>query len=231
MPNVKVQAIMTAPRYEATWARNCIELSLRTLGIPLSVSGGVYYGQCMQQMMEDAIKADVEYLITVDGDSVFTADEVSRLLSLTVQEDFDALCSLQLRRGKAYTLGFKEGQSSATWTGYPIQVDSAHFGLTVLKVANLANVKKPWFFCKPNENGEWRGNKIDSDIWFWMQWKEAGYKCWIDPGCRVGHLEEMIACYDEEWQPTHLYPAEWRRRFGNGEADEKLEEVSAGETA
>ena len=69
---VNICALMTAGRYENTWCRNNMEYSFRKLGIPLIVSGGVYYGQCMQIMMEDAIRAGVEYILTVDGDSVFT---------------------------------------------------------------------------------------------------------------------------------------------------------------
>lgn len=206
---IRVIAIMTAPRYEATWCRNHIEWSLRALNIPLSVSGGVYYGQCMQIMLEDAIKANVQYAITVDGDSVFRPSHVQRLLNIVVQEDLDSLASLQLRRGNPNILGFKAGTTKAVWSGYPMEVDTAHFGLTVLNLERLAKVEKPWFFCKPDENGEWKDGRIDSDIWFWCQWKAAGLKCWIDPGCRIGHTEEMIATYDENYKPVHMYPKEW----------------------
>ena len=39
----KVAAIMTAARYENTYCRNYIEIALKELGIPLTVSGGVFY--------------------------------------------------------------------------------------------------------------------------------------------------------------------------------------------
>lgn len=206
---IKVQALMTAPRYEATWCRGHIEWSLRALGIPLSVSGGVYYGQCMQMMLEDSIKAGIDYAITVDGDSVFKPHHVQRLMNVCVQEDLDALASLQLRRGKPDMLGFIAGQTSAVWNGYPIQVHTAHFGLTIINLHRLANVPKPWFFCQPDKNGEWNEHRIDSDIWFWKQWKDAGLKCWIDPDCRIGHVEEMVATYDNDYKPTHMYPKQW----------------------
>jgi len=211
MANVKVQAIMTAPRAEITWCRNQIEKAMNELRIPLSVSGGVYYGQCMQMMLEDAIDQGVEYAITVDGDSVFTGDQVHHLISLAVQEDMDALCAMQLRRGKPHMLGHRFGEVSGVWNGYPMQVDTAHFGLTVLNLKKLAAVEKPWFFCQPDENGGWRGNKIDSDIWFWCQWKKAGLKCFIDCSTRIGHVEEMVAIYDDEFKPTHMYPQDWRK--------------------
>jgi len=146
MANVKVQAIMTAPRAEITWCRNQIEKAMNELRIPLSVSGGVYYGQCMQMMLEDAIDQGVEYAITVDGDSVFTGDQVHHLISLAVQEDMDALCAMQLRRGKPHMLGHRFGEVSGVWDGYPMQVDTAHFGLTVLNLKKTRCCRKALVF-------------------------------------------------------------------------------------
>lgn len=222
MVNVKVQAVMTAPRSEITWCRNQIELAMGGLGIPLSVSGGVYYGQCMQMMLEDAIDQGVEYAITIDGDSVFTKDQVHHLISVAVQEDMDALCAMQLRRGRPHMLGHRFGETQATFSGYPIQVDTAHFGLTVLNLKKLSGVEKPWFFCQPDENGGWRGNKIDSDIWFWCQWKKAGLKCFIDCSCRIGHVEEMVATYDDDFKPVHMYPKEWKEWIDASQAAENV---------
>jgi len=209
--DVTVTALLTAGRYENTWCLNQIEFSLRTLGIPLVVSGGVYYGQCMQTMLSDAIANEVQYAITVDGDSVFSPDQVKRLISIASQEEqtIDAICAMQVRRGMKTTLGTIEGTLEAVWEGYPVKVDTAHFGLTVINLKLLAEVEKPWFFCKPNENGDWTGSKIDSDVWFWRQWRDAGNTIYMDPGCRIGHLEEMIVMHNDGMQVEHIYPADW----------------------
>ena len=84
--SVKIAAVMTAARYENTYCRNYIEIALKYLGIPLTVSGGVYYGQCMQKMFTDLCARDCEYVVTVDGDSLFTSDHLQRLLSIIAQE-------------------------------------------------------------------------------------------------------------------------------------------------
>lgn len=209
--DVKVSAVMTCGRYEAVFARNMIEKALRSLGIGLVTSQGVFYGQCMQRMFEDCQRIEADIILTIDGDSIFTADHVKRLLNVIVQEDkIDALASLQLRRGKADVLGFHEGKSSIEWTGYPVEVTSAHFGLTALKVEKLKACKKPWFFSQPDVSGEWGEGRIDDDIWFWKQWKEAGNTLFLDAGCRIGHLEEMVASFAEDLTPMHVYPGEWQ---------------------
>jgi hypothetical protein len=206
---VKVQAIMTAPRYEGTWCRTNIEAALRQIKIPLNVGLGVFYHQNMQRMMEDAITAGVDYIVTIDFDTLFTSDQLHRLISIAVQEDFDCVTGIQVKRGKPWMLGFKEGHTSAAWRGYPIEVDAAHFGLTVVNAHRLASVAKPWFVCQPDEHGSWGDNRIDSDVWFWKQWKAAGLKLWIDPGVRLGHLEEMVVIHDENMRPKHIYPKDW----------------------
>ena len=209
--DIKVSAVMTSGRYEAVFARNMIEAALRSLGIGLITSQGVFYGQCMQRMFEDVIKIGADFILTIDGDSIFKAEHVKRLLNIIVQEQqIDALASLQLRRGVPDVLGYHEGKTSIDWNGYPVEVTSAHFGLTVIRVDKLKAVKKPYFFCKPVENGEWSEKRVDSDVWFWQQWKESGNTLYLDPGCRVGHLEEMVATFGEDLTPMHVYPGDWQ---------------------
>ena len=109
----KVAAFMTAPRYESTWARNMIETALKEAGIPLVISQGVFYGQCMQRMLEDAIAAGVDIAITIDFDSIFLADDVRYLLSMIKKDEYDAIAALQSRRSMPYPL-FTKGDSDQT---------------------------------------------------------------------------------------------------------------------
>jgi hypothetical protein len=214
-----VAAVMTAPRFEITWARNIIEKALHGAGIPLTISGGVFYGQCMQIMLNDLVKQGVEYAITVDFDSLFTSNDVRRLLSWIMQrDDIDAITGVQIRRGKPSLLGTIPGgefvdsdTKKIAWSGDPIEAATAHFGLTVLDLKKLANVQKPWFISRPDANGDWANDKIDDDVHFWQQWMAAGNSVYLDPGVRIGHMEEMVAVYDEAMQPMHVYPSEWER--------------------
>lgn len=208
---------MTAPRYENTYCRNAIQRGLQPLGIPLTVSGGVYYGQCMQKMLEALCDTDCEYAITIDGDSLFTALQLQRLLSIIHQEaDIDAITGVQVRRGKPTMLGTVDGgvmigedEKKVDWDGSPIRAKTAHFGLTVIDLAKLRRVPKPWFWATPNCNGMWEGDKIDDDVYFWLQWERAGNSIYIDPLTRLGHLEEMVAIHDENLKPMHIYPSQW----------------------
>ena len=209
--SMKVAAVMTAGRYENTYCRNYIEIALKQLGIPLTVSLGVYYGQCMQKMFDELAKSDCEYVVTVDGDSMFTARQLQRMISIVAQEEqIDALASMQVRRGMKTLLGtIGDGTTSFEWEGYPVKVATAHFGLTVIDLAKLRNVPKPWFVSTPDADGNWSENKTDDDVHFWFQWAKAGNSLYLDPGTRIGHMEEMIATFNDDMQPVHVYPADW----------------------
>jgi hypothetical protein len=220
---IKAAAVMTAARYECTAARNQIERSLRQLGIPLTVSGGVYYGQCMQKMLEQLVETDCNYAVTVDGDTLFTPKQLQRLLSLIAQEDqIDAITGIQVRRSKLTMLGTVHGGTkrddetiTVDWTGYPLKAKTAHFGLTVIDLEKLRSTPKPWFMATPNAAGGWDDDKIDDDVHFWLQWEKAGNSIYIDPGVRLGHLEEMVAVFDENMEAKHIYVNEWAEQNDN----------------
>ena len=212
LKNVKVAAFMTAPRYENTWCRNVIEAALKTAKIPLVISGGVFYGQCMERMLFDAINAGVEMAITVDGDSVFTATDVKHLLSrITYNDEIDALAALQCRRGGIYplmTLGDPNAEQ-CEFDGDPMRVKTAHFGLTAIRLDKLKTVPNPWFWSRPDDENTWFGNKVDDDIWFWKQWESAGHTVYVDPQVSIGHLEEVVSRYDETGAHCFEYPNDW----------------------
>jgi hypothetical protein len=207
--NIKVGAFMTAPRYCNTWARNIIDASLKRCGIPLVVSGGVFYGQCMQRMLEDAIEIGVDLAITVDFDSIFTPADVMKLINtISARSDIDALASMQSRRGMPYPL-FTNGGYVAEFQGDPIKVDTAHFGLTAIKLDRLKDIPKPWFLSQPDENGQWLKQKIDDDVYFWHKWRDNDRTLYVDHECSIGHMEEMISLFDGSGKHTFVYPNDW----------------------
>lgn len=216
---VRIGAYMTVPRYEATVCRGVIESALRHLKIELIQSNGVFWGQCMQRMFEEGIRNELDWILTIDSDSLFTSEQLSILLNeFANHPEADAMAALQCRRGKPFplmTCGPNKEQEVQT-DGSPILVTTAHFGLTLIRVEDLIQVPKPWFKGQPDENGEWGDNRLDDDIWFWHQWRLAGKTIYVSPKASIGHLEETVAIFDEELNPKHIYITEWREQFLNG---------------
>jgi hypothetical protein len=208
---IKINAYMSLPRYEAAGPRAIIEGSLRKNGINLVTSQGVFWGQCMQRMFELAVNDGLDWIITTDFDSLFNADDVATLLhEFGTNPQCHALAALQCRRGKRFPLMTTGDTEMTLSTLDPIKCETAHFGMTLFRVSDLKDVAKPWFKSQPDENGEYGDNRLDDDIWFWQQWREAGKSVFVTPRIRIGHMEEMVAVYDENLEPHHEYITEWR---------------------
>ena len=210
--DVKVAAYMTLPRYEAVAARSIAENALRKLGIGLATSQGVFWGQCMQRMFNDAIAQGVDWILSIDSDSLFNETHLSALFDeFAKHPEADAMAALQCRRGKKFPLMTVEGSTGMDICNLePIKATTAHFGLTLIRVDALKEVQKPWFFCQPDSDGDYEDGRMDDDIWFWHQWKEAGKSVYVAPSVSIGHLEEMVAVFDENLNPQHKYITEWR---------------------
>jgi len=217
--DVKIAAYMTLPRYEAVASRSIAENALRKLGIGLATSQGVFWGQCMQRMFESAIEQGIEWILSIDSDSLFNEHHLTALFEeFGRHPEADAMAALQCRRGKGFPLmtvgGTDEIQVTPDKT--PMLVTTAHFGLTLIRVDALKDVPKPWFYTQPDDKGEYGDDRLDDDIWFWHQWRLAGKKIYVAPKVSIGHLEETVAIFDDDLNPKHEYIHEWRNQNLNG---------------
>ena len=215
---VKVGAYCTHPRYEAVAARNIIDGALKALRMDLHCSQGVFWGQCMQRMFQDAVDKGLDWILSIDSDSLFTAEHVRHLMDVFAQHpEIDALAALQCRRGAKFPLlttgNHAEGDELAI-DGKPFRVTTAHFGLTLFRVDKLKTLQKPWFRSEPGYGGDWDDDRLDDDIFFWHAWRAAGHNIYVTPSCSIGHLEETVAMFDANLQPQHVYVHEWRKANG-----------------
>lgn len=217
---LKVSAIMSVPRVGWSDAYAGIVDALRPSRIPIQQFNGVFWGQCMQRAFEEAVEAGVDWLLTIDYDSMILPKHVAMLMDvLGRRPEVDAIAAMQARRGEVETpLMTVKDQTAIDTDGSPIKVDTAHFGLTFVRLDALKDVPKPWFASKAAPDGGWGEGRYDDDIWFWHQWREAGKTLYVHPQCRIGHLQLMVSEYDEKYQPRHLHIKTWRER-GKDDAD------------
>jgi hypothetical protein len=196
---VKVAALMSCPRLGFTDNFFCVAQALAPHRISPIKYTGAFWGQCLQNCMEDVIdKNDV--ILTFDYDTVFTAKTVEALLTLMMFSGVDAIAPLQTKR-EANTVmfalpGIKPEDKTTVeddWFQKPVQlVETAHFGCTFIRTEALKKVPKPWFVAQASEAGDFRGGHIDEDIHFWKAFYKAGNKLGIATQVSVGHAELMI---------------------------------------
>lgn len=201
--DVRVEAIMSMPRLGFTanffaWAQ-----ALMPLGIRPTLGTGAFWSQVNTRVMEQFIDK-AEYLLTIDYDTFFTKEDVEHLFALAMTYQCDALTGMQTKREDGRPMLTLKGNldsppASGTtslpkaWFGEPVQeVDTAHFGCTVISTAALRRCKKPWFWSTPAPDGTWNEGRRDDDIWFWANWRDSGNKVFVTPRVVLGHGEYVV---------------------------------------
>jgi predicted SAM-dependent methyltransferase len=212
--DIKVKAVMSVPRYGSLAARGVMQDALKPFGLNLHTTQGVFWGQCMQRMFEEAVEEGIDWILTLDYDSVFRAEDLDHLFGvLGNNPHIDALAALQCRRANKTPL-MTAGKAHNIETDHsPIKVTTAHFGLTLIRADVLATIPKPWFYAEPEKVGTWGDERLDDDIWFWHQWRLAGKTIYVDPECRIGHVEEAVSYFDETLEPRLCPVQRWKDRF------------------
>jgi hypothetical protein len=202
--DVRVEAVLSVPRLGFqdaffTWAQALMPLNIRP-----TKATGVYWSQCMTRVFEQFIDK-CEYLITIDYDSFFSREDLEHLMALAMTYQCDALTGLQTKRDDGRPMFTMLGQLdnppangettvSMNWLREPVQeVDTAHFGLTVISTAALRRAKRPWFVETPAPDGGWGPGRRDADIGFWANWRASGNRVYISPRVTIGHGEFMVA--------------------------------------
>ena len=162
--------------------------------------------------------------ITIDYDTFFTKEDVETLFAMAMTFQCDAITGLQTKREDGRPmLTLKgtldnppdEGHTSVptAWFAEPVQeVDTAHFGCTVISTAALKRAKKPWFWSKPDPQGGWGDGRVDPDIAFWKTWRESGNRVFVSPRVVLGHGEYVVT-----WPGKNLTAPvfQWTTEFTN----------------
>jgi len=207
---IKIAAVTSIPRVGWNDAWGVMFDALRHFGIPLRRFTGVYWGQCMQRLFNDCVNDGLDWILTIDYDTMFTAEDLDRLMGWFGRTpEADAMAALQSRRQHGTPLLTIKGATEKQVTDAPFEVTTAHFGLTLIRVDALKQIPKPWFWSKPDDNGEWGDDRTDDDIWFWRQWGAAGKKVFVAPDVNVGHLEIMVTDFKTSVEPVKMTAAEW----------------------
>lgn len=202
--DIRVEAVLSVPRLGFndnffSWAQ-----ALMPLGIRPTKMTGAFWDQCMERVFEQFVDK-CEYLLTIDYDTFFTREDVEQLFSIAMAFQCDALTGFQVKREDGRPMLTLKGTLEnppadgkthlpVSWFSEPVQeVDSAHFGLTVISTAALKRTKKPWFWSKPGPDNSWNDGRLDSDIYAWKNFRDSGNRIYVTPRVVLGHGEYMVA--------------------------------------
>lgn len=207
---VKIRAILGCPRIGWNDSWQSVIDALKPFGVPIETHQGCFWAQNLHKGLERAVRDGIDWIITLDYDSMILPMHVSRLLEIMgTHPEIDACAALQMRRGSETALFSNGGLEQGVISNQPIKVNTAHFGLTVIRVECLKDIPKPWLIDRPDKDGCYNGDHVDADIHFWHQWRDAGKSLYIAPDVRIGHLELLVSEYDDDLQPRHYHIGQW----------------------
>lgn len=219
---VRAEAVLSAPRFGPLTNVFSFVESLMPLHIRPTLGQGAFWSQVLTRMLEQ-FAPSTEYILTLDYDSFVTRSNVEQLFALAMTMQCDALAPMQCKREDGRPMltlldmletppPDGKTQLPMSWFGEPVQqVDSAHFGCTLLSTRALRRMKKPWFHEQPDGQGGWGEGRLDSDLSFWKQWKASGNRLFISPRVVIGHGEYVITWPGKSLgKPVFQFTTEWQ---------------------
>ena len=229
----KVVAVMSVPRLGFMDNYFCSFQALSPRNISMRKFTGAFWGQCLERVIGMCLEEDApDYILTIDYDTVFDGQDVDELIYLMQSyPEYDAIAPVQVGRGTINTpLMTTRDESGELVTSVAIQpwldndvipVDTAHFGLTMIRAEVFRELVHPWFDSKPNEDGLWEEGRVDDDIHFWYKMRDAGMRLGMATRIPIGHMELMVrwagkdmsAIYQtlDEWTESHNPPKQgWK---------------------
>lgn len=216
----KVSAITSIPRLGWNDHWGAVWQALRTpeFNIPLFKFGGAFWEQGMQRGLNAMLENGTEWALCLDYDTLFDASDVKEILTLAaLYPEADAIVPVQVRRNNDQFLfsmkdEFGNLRRSADITEFDpdlTAIETGHFGMTLIKLAALRDIPKPWLWSQPDENGDWSDERCDADIYFWRKFRAAGKRVYQANHIKIGHLQVISSWTTNDWQIKHQYLSDW----------------------
>jgi SAM-dependent methyltransferase len=217
----KVSAVMSVPRLGFMDNFYCSFEALSPMNIRLHRHMGAYWEACLEQSITGAIKADnPDAILTLDYDSVYHRADVEQLIKIMRERpEVDALAAVQSARHADFPLFTLPGPvnyeriTHGMFADDITELNTAHFGLTLIRVSSLLKARKPWLWSQPAKDMTWHNGadgRLDADIYFWKNWRESGLKVFSANRVPIGHLELSIRWPDRNFGTVLQSPQEFR---------------------
>lgn len=218
--NAKVVAVMSVPRlgWNDHWGAAWQGLRTAEYEIPLWKFGGAFWEQGIQNALVKAVDKGIDWVITLDYDTLFAPEDVKELLSLAaLYPHADAIVPVQVRRNNEQFMFSMHDTSGSMRRSVDFEeleadltpIETGHFGMTLIKLAALKDIAKPWLWSQPDADGNWSDERTDADIYFWRKFRAAGRKVYQANHIKLGHIQVTSAWPTTNWEIKHQYLSDW----------------------
>jgi len=212
--NPKCVVVLSQPRI--CFADHAIRIAnlCKDLGCEVVHGAGAFWDRDMSLSTELAIsKHAPDFLIYSDYDSVFTTDDVKKMLdAINNDPEMGAIGAVQMSRHNDKPLVF---DNNTDYSKPVTPVRFQHFGLTIIRRQVFEEVPQPWFWSLPTLDGSWSApNRSDADITFWRLLHEHQIKVCQYNEVVIGHMILSVKWPSDRGKGVQLQPIEMYNNYG-----------------
>ncbi len=164
----------------------------------LGMEVGDAYSTAIEQILGNDQLKDWEYILSVEMDNCPPSDGVIRLVErMEEHPEFAAISGSYFTKGAG---GAWQGWGDPTsptpnympqlpdLNGGLVEVCGLGQGFCLYRLAMFKDprLRKPWFKTLNGKDGQGISTQ---DLYFWSDARKNGYRCAVDSGCKVGHLD------------------------------------------
>lgn len=178
--------------------------------------GGAFWEKYLTAGIERGIAVGGDYLLFADYDSVFTAEDVLKLIDV-LNNDQSVSCAFAVQASRHNDRPLVH-IDKIEYIGEQTQVPLAHFGLTVIRAEVFRYLPRPWLWSMPNPDSlRWdEEGHCDADITFWRVLTEFGHKIVQVNDVQAGHMDLCVKWLTEKgiaYQPVKNYEKLGKPKF------------------
>lgn len=217
----KIEGVMSCPRLAFTENMFSAIGVLPTRDIDITKHTGAWWHHCLDRVTTKFLDGGHNgWMLVLDYDTVFDGEILDELLYLMADNPHaDAIAPWQVKRESDFSLVWITDDEGNKLEEIPIvdmekellPVDTAHFGLTLLRTEALRKLKRPWFKDTPDKDGQYGDGRTDPDIFFWNNWKECGNTLFMANHVSIGHCQQMVSWPDYYLKPIHQYLPDYQK--------------------
>lgn len=218
----EIRAAMSTSRLAFSENLFCAMNVFQDRGISIAKHTGAFWGQCLDRVITTELESGFDgWFVVLDYDTVFDSDIFDELCYLmATHPEADAIAPWQAKRESDHVMFWvteADGSKKSELTAEDMDrellpVDTAHFGLTLMRSKCFEDLPRPWFLEVPESDGKWGDDRIDPDIYFWNNWRKAGHSLHIATEVSIGHCQQMVTWPDRSLKPVHQYLSDFQEQ-------------------
>ena len=166
---------------------------VRILAVGMEV--GAAYSTAIEQVLAHPELSTWEYILTIEHDNMPPPDGVLRLCErMEENPKFDCISGLYFTKGeggvaqiwgdpKDPVLNFRPQLPDPEGKLVECNGTGMGFALWRMKMFKDKKLRRPWFVTQKKDG------VMTQDLYAWSDFRKYGYRCAVDCGTRVGHLD------------------------------------------